>query len=153
VEKQLVIFELSGEHYGVDIASVESIIKMQRITAVPHAPEFVEGVTNLRGKILPVIDLHKRFGMPVQEVGKDNRIIVVAMQNLEIGIMVDAVSEVITIQSDVVEPPPSIISTVDTAFITGIAKFNQRLIILLDLEQVLSFDQKAELQSFESSAD
>lgn len=153
MEKQLVIFELSGEQYGVDIASVESIIKMQRITTVPHAPEFVEGVTNLRGKILPVIDLHKRFGMLVQEVGRDNRIIVVSMQDMEIGIMVDAVSEVITIQSDGIEPPPAMISTVDTAFITGIAKHNQHLIILLDLGQVLSFDQKAELQSFESSAD
>jgi purine-binding chemotaxis protein CheW len=142
MENQIVVFELGGEHFGVSIASVESIIKMQAITKMPQAPSFVEGVTNLRGKVLPVIDLRARFGLARQETTRDSRIIVISVNNTEIGMIVDGVSEVLTIQDEAVEPAPAITATVDSTFITGIAKINQRLVILLDLGMVLSLDEQ-----------
>ncbi len=145
MENQLVVFMLAKEHYGVRIAVVESIIKLQPITAVPCSPSFVEGVTNLRGRVLPVIDLRKRFGLPAEESTKDTRIVVVEMNGTLVGMIVDAVSEVLRVPAESVESPSPIITTVDSAFITGIAKVGERLIVLLDLEKVLSPDEKADL--------
>jgi purine-binding chemotaxis protein CheW len=151
MENQLVVFELANEHYGVDIAAVESIIKMQPITVVPHAPAFVEGVTNLRGKVLPVIDLHKRFGLAEDGAAKDQRIVVVSVGNSEVGMVVDGVSEVLRIPGEAIEPPPPMVTTVDSTFITGIAKMPERLVILLDLNEVLTIGEKAELGSLAAS--
>lgn len=145
MEHQLVVFDLANEHYGVDIAAVEGIIKMQAITVVPRAPQFVEGVTNLRGKVLPVIDLRKRFGLPPAEGSRDMRIVVVEMNGLTVGIIVDAVSEVLRVSEDAIEPPSPIVTTVDSAFIRGIAKLDDRLVILLDLSKVLTVQDQAEL--------
>jgi purine-binding chemotaxis protein CheW len=147
MENQIVIFELSAEYFGVDIAAVQSIIKIQPITRLPHTPEFVEGVTNLRGKVLPVIDLRKRFGVTARELDKNSRIIVVSFEQNEVGMIVDEVSEVVTVPAGSVEAAPSIVTTVDSTFIKGIAKLEtsggssqqqERLVILLDLAQVLS---------------
>ena len=147
MENQLVVFDLAHEHYGLEIAAVEGIIKLQPITAVPHAPAFVEGVTNLRGKVLPVIDLRKRFGLSREEPTKDTRIVVVEMGGTTVGIVVDGVSEVLRISPEAVEPPSPIVTTVDSAFIKGIAKVAERLIILLDLAKVLAPQEKAALQA------
>ncbi len=146
MENQVVVFELGSEHFGVNIAVVQSIIKMQAITAMPHAPEFVEGVTNLRGKVLPVIDLRKRFGMGQREADKHRRIIVVSVDTTEVGMVVDSVSEVLTLPEQSVEPAPAIATTVNSAFITGIAKLEGQLVILLDLVRVLSTREQKELQ-------
>jgi purine-binding chemotaxis protein CheW len=141
MEKQLVIFQLGQEYFGVAISAVESIIKLQAITHVPNTPRFVEGVTNLRGKILPVIDLRKRLNLPAGEATKESRIIVVALGEVQAGMVVDAVTEVLTIAEDAVEPAPRLATTVDSTFITGIAKITdgrgQRLVILIDLARVL----------------
>lgn len=145
MEQQLVVFELAGEHYGVDIAAVERIIKMQPITVVPHTAGFVEGVTNLRGNVLPVIDLRKRFGLAQQAAGRHSRIVVVTLGAVKVGMVVDAVSEVLTVDEEIVEPPPTLVLSVDTAFITGIAKIDQRLVILLDLARVLTGEETANL--------
>jgi purine-binding chemotaxis protein CheW len=145
MEHQLVVFELANEHYGVEISAVESIIKMQTITVVPHAPDFVEGVTNLRGSVLPVIDLRKRFCLALQEINKSSRIVVVTIEGVKVGMIVDAVSEVLRISDEAIEPPPPMVTSVDTAFITGIAKVGDRLVILLDLPRVLSLQEKTEL--------
>jgi len=145
MEQQLVIFELANEFYGVDITTVESIIKLQPITVVPHAPPFVEGVTNLRGAVLPVMDLRKRFGLARQDQTKNSRIVVVVMGGLKVGIVVDGVSEVLRVTADAIEPPSPLVTSVDSAFITGIAKVAERLIILLDLSKVLSLQELAQL--------
>ncbi|MCX8063078.1 MAG: chemotaxis protein CheW [Anaerolineales bacterium] len=155
MERQLVVFELAKEHYGVDIAAVESIIKMQPITAVPQAPSFVEGITNLRGSVLPVMDLRKRFGLMQKDQGAESardekRIVVVSMDGMKIGMIVDAVSEVLRIQDEVIEPPPPIVTTINSAFITGIAKVGERLIILLDLAKVLTLSEKEQVASLET---
>jgi purine-binding chemotaxis protein CheW len=147
MENQIVIFQLENEYYGVNISIVESIIKMQAITRMPHSPAFVEGVTNLRGKVLPVIDLRKRFSLPVQDLSKDSRIVVVAVGETEVGMIVDNVSEVLTIQDADIEPAPHLVTTVDSTFITGIAKLEGRLVILLDMEKILSTQEKSTLQA------
>jgi purine-binding chemotaxis protein CheW len=135
----LVVFALGDEQYGVGIDAVDSIIRPQSITAVPRAPDFVEGVTNLRGTVLPVVDLHRRFDLPVQDATKDSRIIVAESSGNKIGMMVDAVLEVRRVAEAAIEPPSPLVATIDSAFITGIAKVgDERLIILLDLERVLA---------------
>jgi purine-binding chemotaxis protein CheW len=147
MEHQLVVFELANECYGVDIAAVESIIKMQAITVVPHAPVFVEGVTNLRGSVLPVVDLRRRFGLPAVENSRNTRIIEVTIRDIKVGMTVDAVSEVLRVQEEAIEPTPPMVMTVDSSFITGIAKVGDRLVILLDLSKVLSLHEQGELHS------
>ena len=145
MDNQVVVFRLGSEDFGVSISSVESIIKMQPITKMPHAPAFVEGVTNLRGKVLPVMDLRTRFGLASQEADKNSRIIIINVNGIEVGMIVDGVSEVLTIPEQNVEPTPAIATSVDSNFITGIAKIAQRLVILLDLGQVLSATEKDDL--------
>ncbi len=137
-ERQLVVFDLAEEAYGVDISSVREIIRMQDITQVPRTPEFVEGVINLRGKVIPVVDLRKRFGFNVEEATKDTRIVVVDIGGQDIGVVVDAVNEVLRVAAEAVEPPSSVITTADSEYLLGIVKLAARLIILLDLEQALS---------------
>ena len=118
---------------------------MQLITRLPHAPEFIEGVTNLRGKVLPVLDLRRRFGLPAQETNKDSRIIVISVNQTGVGMIVDGVSEVLTVPDQAVEPAPAIATTVNSIFISGIAKLDERLVILLDLERVLSTQEQETL--------
>lgn len=145
MENQLVVFELADESYAVDIAAVEGIIKMQAITRLPHAPEFVDGITNLRGAVIPVIDLRKRFGLPVQEPTRDTRIVVANMGTMKVGIIVDAVTQVIRIPSEAIEPPPQMSMTVNSAFIKSIAKIDDQLVILVDLPKVLSVEERESL--------
>lgn len=147
MEKQLVIFELAGEHFGIEIAVVESIVKLQEITKVPQVPDYMEGVTNLRGSVLPVIDLEKRFGIPTHERTRETRIVVVNLGRLKIGMIVSAVSEVLTIDDALIEPAPPLVTTVNSRFITGIARVENRLIILLDLNLVLSEEEREKAAS------
>ena len=138
-EQQLVVFDLSTEAYGVDIGAVREIIRLQDITRVPRTPEFVEGVINLRGKVIPVVDLRKRFGLPAEEESKENRIVVVDIGAQDIGVIVDAVTEVLRIATESVEPPASVITTADSEYLLGIAKLDSRLIILLDSSSAGSY--------------
>jgi purine-binding chemotaxis protein CheW len=147
MEYQLVIFELGSENYGVDIAAVEGIIKMQEITRLPHAPSFVEGITNLRGAVVPVVDLRKRFGLTAQEATRDTRIVVANIGSTKVGLVVDAVTQVIRVAEDKIEPPPQMSVTINSAFIKNIAKLDQQLVILLDLARVLSSEEKDQLTS------
>jgi len=147
MESQLVVFELENEAYGVDIAVVEGIIKMQEITRLPRAPHFMEGITNLRGAVVPVIDLRKRFGLPPQEPTRDTRIVIANMNGTQVGLIVDAVSQVIRVPQDAIEPPPQLTMTVNSAFIKSVAKLEKRLVILLDLDKVLSAEEKEFLEA------
>lgn len=134
---QLVVFGLAGELYGLDIERVESIIKMQNITVIPGANPYVQGVTNLRGAILPVINLRQRFGLVKEENLTDPRIVVVLIHTEKVGLLVDAVWEVLRLPRTAIEPPPPLLATIDASFITGVAKSGDRLVILLDLERIL----------------
>ena len=137
-EEQVVVFSLAEELYGLDISRVQGIIKMPEVTRVPRTAVFIEGVINLRGEIVPIIDLRKRFGLREHENGVDTRIINVEMGDHLVGLIVDAVEEVLNIPSDVIEPPPDLVTTLDSAYLRGIAKLQERLVILLDLDRVLS---------------
>ncbi|MEI7849509.1 MAG: chemotaxis protein CheW [Chloroflexota bacterium] len=145
MEQQLVVFDLAGESYGINIAAVESIIKMQNITRLPQAPYYVNGVTNLRGTVLPVIDLRLRFGLEAGEVSRQTRIIIVTMGTLKVGVVVDGVSEVLRVQDETIEGLPPMVSTVNSAFLKGIARMENRLIILLELGKVLDFEEQQTL--------
>jgi len=147
LEEQLVVFNVGDEVYGVDTSQVQEIIRMQSITHVPGAPEFVEGVINLRGRIIPVIDLHQRFGLEGAQLSKASRIVVVETDGQVVGMVVDAVSEVLRIPVDCVEPPSPIVTGLDSEYIRGIAKLEGRLIILLQIDKVLTSEQRAILQS------
>ena len=151
LEEQLVIFSLADEYYGLDISDVEGIINMQAITTLPQAPAFVVGVTSLRGKVLPVVDLRKRFGLPQEDASKDTRIIVVDVAGAIVGMVVDAVSEVMNVPVEAIEPPSSLVTTVDSDFIKGIAKVEERLVILLDLAKLLTAGELMELQAESNS--
>lgn len=137
---QLVTFEVVDEEYAVDILAVQEINRMMELTRVPQAPPEVEGVINLRGKIIPVLDLRKRFGLPVVENSDQSRIIVVEVHGRVIGFIVDRVHEVLRIDSRIVEPAPAMVCSVDSEFIAGVGKVDDRLIILLELEKL--FDVK-----------
>jgi purine-binding chemotaxis protein CheW len=151
MEYQLVVFELANEHYGLDISAVEGIIKMQEITKMPKCPSFVEGVTNLRGTVVPVIDLRTRFGIPKKEHDKDTRIVNVYIDNTKIGMVVDGVSEVLRVPEEAIENTPPMVNTVNTAFIRGIAKLEGRLVTLLDLSKVVSMEEKEALTAIQAT--
>lgn len=139
-EKQMVLFELGSEIYGLDIATVHEIIRMQPITRVPKAPFYVEGVINLRGKVIPVIDMGKRFGLEKVDNNKNNRIVVVNIQDTILGIIVDAVTEVLRIPIDSIEPVSDIVTAANSDYLMGIAKLTDKMVILLELDKLLSED-------------
>ena len=143
---QLVSFKLKQEEFGVNILQVQEIIRMQEITNVPNAPEFVEGVINLRGRVIPIVDLRKRFGLESKEHSSATRIIVVMIGDVQVGLIVDEVSEVLRISEDTVEPPPPIVAGIESDYIKGVGKLEDRLLILLDLNKILSMEEKQSLQ-------
>ncbi|GLI53049.1 MULTISPECIES: chemotaxis protein CheW [Thermodesulfovibrio] len=138
---QLVTFTLGGEEYAVDILKVQEINRMKEITRVPNAPYYVEGVINLRGKVIPVISLRKKFGLPEEEETSKQRIMIMDIQGITIGLIVDSVSEVLRISTDIVEPPPPMTYSVSSEFIWGIAKLEDRLIILLDMDKLIGREE------------
>ena len=121
-ERQLVVFDLANEVYGINIGTVREIIRMQTVTFVPDAPEFVKGVINLRGRVIPVVDLRKRFGLPVTEPTPESRVLVVDIAGNDIGVIVDAVTEVQRIAEASIEPAAALVTTEDSYYIEGIAK-------------------------------
>jgi purine-binding chemotaxis protein CheW len=131
-------FVLAGEDYGLEILKVREIIGMMNITAVPRTPSFVKGVINLRGKVIPVVDLRTKFAMPAVEQTAQTCIIVVYVGEIEMGIVVDEVSEVMDIDAKDIEDAPSFGVNVDTAFILGIGKAAEKVTILLDISKVLT---------------
>lgn len=139
---QLVTFSIGEEEFGVDILKVQEIIRTMEITKVPRAPEFVEGVINLRGKVIPIVDLRKRFGLETRDHDKHTRIIVIEINQMIVGFVVDSVSEVLRIPANTVEPPPPVVSGLESEYISGVGKLQDRLLILLDLNRLLSGEEK-----------
>ena len=142
---QLVSFKIGNEEYGVDILNVQEINKMTAITKVPNSPEFVEGVINLRGRVIPVIDLRTRLNLEKKKHDKDTRIIIVEIDAATVGFIVDAVSEVLRIPVNITETPPSIVSGINSEFIKSVGKLDDRLLILIDLNKILTKENKEEL--------
>ena len=142
-EGKYLTFTLSSEEYGLEILKIKEIIGMMDITSVPKTPEFVKGVINLRGKVIPVIDLRLKFGMSAKEYDARTCIIVVEVadmkgRSLQVGIVVDSVSEVVNLKGEQIEPPPSFGGSLDTEYILGMAKVDKSVVILLDIDRVLA---------------
>lgn len=135
---QLVTFMVAEEEFAIPILSVQEINRMMTITRVPQSPAFIEGVINLRGKIIPVMDLRKRFGVEPSTEESDSRIVVVEVANRVIGFIVDRVNEVLRIDSGIIDPPPSMVSGVDSEYVDGVGKLDDRLLILLNLDRLFS---------------
>lgn len=148
-EQQLIVFDLSTQAYGVDIGDVREILRLQEITKAPRTPALVEGIVNLRGRVVPVIDLRKRLELPTAGETRDNRVVVVNIGGRDVGVIVDAVTEVLRISTASVEPPSSVVTTAESEYLTGVAKLDDRLIAILDLDRVLS---ESELVSLEKCA-
>ena len=142
-EQQLVVFTLSGGAYGVDIGTVREIIRMQEITQIPKTPVYVEGVINLRGRVIPVLDLRKRFGLEVTEYTQETRIVVIDIGGTDIGAIVDEVTEVLRVPLGSIEPPSDVVLGDDSEYVVGVVKLGERLVILLELARVLSEDERA----------
>jgi purine-binding chemotaxis protein CheW len=149
---QVVSFKLGSEEYGVDIAQVQEINRMVAVTHVPRAPQFMEGVINLRGQLIPIIDLRARFGMPRTEHTKNTRIVVTEIGTKRVGMVVDSVSEVLRLDVAQIEPAPEMITGVDTEYIRGVGKIEDRLIILLDLAKIITGSEKRELDAADVEA-
>lgn len=142
-ELHLVGFRVGRETFGVPIHLVHEIVRVPEITAVPEAPEYIEGVINLRGKIVSVIDLRKRFGEEQIRPDRKNRVIVVESEKKLVGLIVDAASEVLKIPEAEIENPPNVFENGDLNYVTGVGKLKGRLIILIDLTKIL---QRGELK-------
>ncbi len=134
---QLVVARIFNEHYGIPIVQVQEIIKPTEITPVPKMPAFLEGVINLRGKIVPVVDLYKHFKLGEKQVSDATRIIVSSVGDQPVGLIVDSVSEVIRVAADRIEAIPKSICTLDSAFVRGVAKMDGQLVIVLNLEMII----------------
>ena len=144
-ELQLVSFCIGSEEYGVDILQVQEINRMVDITKVPQAPRYVEGVINLRGKVIPIIDLRKRFNLELKEHDKNTRIVVVDIGGNIMGMIVDSVSEVLRLSAETIEPPPELVSGINSEYIKGVAKLEDRLLIFLDLSRVVDVEEISSL--------
>ena len=134
---QLVSFELANELYGIEITKVREIILIAEITQVPRTPHFVKGLINLRSTVIPVIDLRSLFGLPEGERTDESRIMVLQAGGKTIGIMVDAVSEVLRVKKDAIAPPPPTVVQAGNEYLTGLVKLDKQLLILLDIDRVL----------------
>ena len=147
---QVVGFRIGNETDGVRIGSVREIVRVPEITIVPNAPEAIEGVINLRGKIIPVMDLRKRFGSAGVQPDKKNRILVVELENRLLGLIVSSASEVLKIPPSEIEPPGNVFAEGESSYVTGVGKLKGRLIILLDIARLL---RQPEFKKFEEAAE
>lgn len=148
---KLVGFRLGDEEYAVDILKIKEIKLLMDITRVPKAPGFVEGVINLRGDIVPIIDLRKKLGLEVKPMGEDSRIIIVEIDHKMCGVIVDGVSEVIEIEESKIFPAPPMVKGIDADYLKGVGKQDDRILILLDLDKILTTREKAQIDQLDAA--
>jgi len=149
---QLVSFRLAQEEYGIEITKVQEIILMGEITRVPQTPEYIKGLINLRSTVIPIVDLRLRFGLPSESPTDETRIMVVNVVGKTIGIIVDAVSEVLRISHEQIAPPPPTVAGLGREYLTGLVKLDSRLLILLDIDKILGRDEAAAVASAAAKA-
>jgi purine-binding chemotaxis protein CheW len=149
---QIVGFRIGRETFGLPIAIVREIVRVPEITSVPNAPEYIEGVINLRGRIIPVIDLRKRFGQEATTLSKKSRIVVVELNGRTVGLIVNSASEVLKLPPSEIEQPHTVFQEGELDYITGVGKLQGRLVILLDLNRILQRAELRRLDELDSSA-
>lgn len=148
-ERQYVIFKLDREEYGVDIMHVKEISEFKESVKIPNAPKFVDGIINYRGVITPIINLRRKFHLEIKEITSAVRIIIINLKEKQVGFLVDDASQVLTIDEKDIDPAPDLITDIDQKFISGIAKVDERMVILLDLEKVLNDEEKKKIEAME----
>jgi purine-binding chemotaxis protein CheW len=148
---QLISFEVGEEEYGLEILRVKEVIRIREITRLPKAPSFVRGIINLRGDVIPIIDLRDKFGLPNAEYTDTTRVIVTDVDGKLVGMVVDAASQVLRVPADQIDPPPPIVGGLSAEYIKGVGKLGERLIILLNIDRILSTEEKVELARMEQS--
>jgi len=150
-ELKVIVFGLGDEEYGIEVDKVRTIERLSPITRVPKTAAFIKGVINLRGIVVPVIDLRGRFGLSETEPTENSRIIVVAVADLEVGFIVDSANDVIDIDTDSIDTPPEIVGGIKAKYLHGIAKYGEgRLLIMLNLAEVLNKDEIIQLEQLEA---
>ena len=137
-DMKVIVFQLVDNEYVIPVSQVQSIEKMMHITRVPKTPSFVKGVINLRGVVTPIIDLRERFGLKANPLDDRSRMIMIKMEDMEVGLIVDAANDVLDIPSSAIEPQPDVIGSIESEFIAGVAKLDRRLLVLLQLDKVLN---------------
>jgi purine-binding chemotaxis protein CheW len=146
---QFVTFRLGREEFGLDVFAVHEVLRHQEVTPVPRAPEFVEGVIDVRGTLVPVVDLRRRFELSRAPVGADTRIVLVEFGGERLGLVVDAVTEVLRVPETAVSPPPQYIRGLAAEFVRGIVRQEARLIVLIDIDRILSTQERIALEESE----
>lgn len=149
-EMKVIVFRLKDEEYGVEVSEVRSIERNQPITKVPRTPHFVKGVINLRGVVTPIINLRSRFDIEEEEYTDSTRIIIVAVNEMEVGLIVDAANDVIDIPIKAIEPPPEVVGGIEADYLRGVAKLENRLLILLNLEKALNPEEMKQIKKIEA---
>lgn len=146
---KVIVFQIGNEEYAVPVDQVGSIERLESITRVPRTEKFVKGIINLRGIVIPVIDLRLRFGMEEAKHTDSTRIIIIHLDQVEVGLIVDLANDVIDLHEDMIESAPEVVGTIHVDYILGVAKIEKRLLILLDLQKVLATEEKDSLQTLE----
>jgi len=150
--REVLVFVIGKEEYGVDILKVQEIRGYEKVTAIPAAPEFLKGVVNLRGTIVPVIDMRIKFNLPDPRYDSFTVVVILRLSSRVIGIVVDAVSDVVRLAATDVKDPPRLGSVVDSSYLTGVATINERMVLLLDIEKLLSSGDLALLDNVAGQA-
>ncbi|MUG45579.1 chemotaxis protein CheW [Paenibacillus woosongensis] len=149
-ELKVIVFKLGEEEYGIEVDKVQTIERMMPITRVPKTYSFVKGVINLRGVVIPVIDLRGRFGLPETEYTDQTRIIIVAVNEMEVGFIVDSANDVMDLNSDVIDSPPDVVGGIKAKYLHGVARISEdRLLVMLNLSEVLNRSEIIQLESLE----
>ncbi|WP_042222391.1 chemotaxis protein CheW [Oceanobacillus manasiensis] len=144
--RKFIVFTLKNQSYGVDVRQVHSIERLQKVTEVPRTASFIKGVINLRGTTIPVIDLRERLWIGETETTDESRFLIVEINEMQVGLLVDGANEVLDIGAEAIEPPPGMIAGVDAQYLEGVAKLREELLILLDLEHILDVNEVQEVK-------
>ncbi len=149
--RQFISFSVGDEEYGLELLRVKEVIRIREITWLPKAPTFVKGIINLRGDVIPIIDLRDKFGLPAKENTAMTRVIVVEVESRLMGMVVDSASQVVRIPADQIDPPPPVLGGFSQEFITGVGKMEDKLVILLNIDAILTVDEKQALSTLDNS--
>ena len=150
--RQFISFSVGEEEYGLELLRVKEVIRVRQITRLPKAPSFVKGIINLRGDVIPIIDLRDKFGLEAKEATATTRVIVVEVEAKLMGMVVDSASQVVRISADQIDPPPPVLGGFSQEFITGVGKIDDRLIVLLNCDAVLTAEERTQLGSLQYPA-
>jgi len=148
--RQFISFSVGDEEYGLELLRVKEVIRVREITWLPKAPSFVKGIINLRGDVIPIIDLRDKFGLEAKEATANTRVIVVEVEGKLMGMIVDSASQVVRIPADQIDPPPPVLGGFSQEFITGVGKMEDKLIILLNSDAILTAEERTQLGSLDT---